>query len=156
MKLYLATVMRLRKAVSELLVEILVIAVVIVMGFILIAWVYGLFNTLIPSSTKIQISQEISLIRYSDNVTIIMTIKNLGPDPLNITKVYIRELSDRCFNNTPLFSDNTNYLPSGEIKTLRISLGNPASCNIISGLDYTVVIVTNRDLVEVSAKARSV
>jgi len=119
---------------------IVLMSVVVVIGFIVFLWIYGLSNVYPGYIEKFDYSDP-RLIVISGNNTVIFSVsmRNSGTINISFTKIFVKEVFS-CLSKdlSNVFGDG-NVLRPGERKDLVVVFEN---CSLSPGVGYTISLIS--------------
>jgi flagellin-like protein len=122
---------RIAKGLEPLIAAIILIAITLVIAIAVVAWMTGLFGTTVGGAESLVILPNATLTKPAEgDWQLSISIRNTGSSPSNVIAIYVANYT--CFTGS-------QPINPGEIKTIP---GNCSGANFISGVRYTIKVVT--------------
>ena len=125
---------RIVKGLEPLVAAVILIAITLVIAIAVVAWMTGLFGTTVGGAESLVILPNATLTKPAGgNWQLSISIRNTGSSPSTVIAIYVANYT--CFSGTEVINP-------GEIKNIPGSSATCSGANFISGVRYTIKVVT--------------
>ena len=122
---------RIVKGLEPLVAAVILIAITLVIAIALVSWMTGLFNTIVGEAESLVILPTATLTKPGPNWLLSVSVRNVGSSPSTVIAIYVGNVA--CFSGSQLINPG---------QTLSFSNLNCGSTGIVSGVRYTIKVVT--------------
>ncbi len=124
---------RIVKGLEPLIAAVILVAITLVIAIAVVAWMAGLFGTTVGGAESLVILPNASLTESDVGWVLNLSIRNTGSSPSTVVAVYVANYT--CTIDSP----SPTKIEPGKIITIDSTC---AGANIISGVRYTIKVVT--------------
>jgi flagellin-like protein len=125
---------RIVKGLEPLIAAIILVAITLVIAIAVVAWITGLFGTTVGGAESLVILPNVTLANVSNDWKLNISIRNTGSSPSAVIAIYVANYT--CFSGSQTISPGQTYNWVGS------SAASCGSVNLISGIRYTIKVVT--------------
>jgi len=122
---------RIVKGLEPLIAAIILIAITLVIAIAVVAWMTGLFGTTVGGAESLVILPNATLTEPAANWLLNISIRNTGSSPSTVIAIYVANYT--CFSGSQTINPGQTY---------NWVNSNCGSANFISGIRYTIKVVT--------------